>query len=52
MNGWRKVGGELNHLVMLCHQGKIDTVDLTSFSEETESIYKSFLIKICNSKEG
>jgi len=31
-----KVGGELNHLVMLCHQGKIETLDLTKYAREIE----------------
>lgn len=29
-----KLGGELNHLVMLCHQGVIETADMTRFDKE------------------
>ncbi len=31
-----RVGRELNHLVMLCHQGHIDTLDLTKYTREME----------------
>ena len=34
--GLGKIGGELNHLVMLCHQGMIERVDLTKFADEIE----------------
>ena len=32
------LGKRLNHIVILCHQGIIDTVDMTNFTEEIESI--------------
>ncbi len=32
------LGERLNHIVILCHKGVIDTVDMTSFTEEIESI--------------
>jgi len=35
-----KLGEQLNHTVMLCHQGAIDTVDMTSFSIEMKQIHK------------
>lgn len=35
-----KLGEQLNHTVMLCHQGVIDTVDMTSFSAEMKQIHK------------
>ena len=31
-----KVGKNLNHLVMLCHQGKIKNLDLTKYAREIE----------------
>ncbi len=31
-----RVGREINHLVMLCHQGKIETLDLTKYAREIE----------------
>lgn len=37
-----KLGDELNHLVMLCHQGLIETVDLSRFDKELESIKLNF----------
>ena len=33
-----KLGGELNHLVMLCHQGKIKLVNLTKYTKELEEL--------------
>lgn len=32
-----KLGGELNHLVVLCHQGKIKLVNLTKYTKELKS---------------
>lgn len=36
-----KIGGELNHLVMLCHQGKIKLVDLTKYTKELEELHEA-----------
>ena len=33
-------GDRLNHTVILCHQGVIDTVDMTSFLVEMKEIHK------------
>jgi len=35
-----KFGDRLNHTVILCHQGVIDTLDMSSFNEELEIICK------------
>lgn len=32
------LGERLNHIVILCHKGIIDTVDMTNFTEEIEII--------------
>lgn len=40
-----KVGNELNHLVMLCHQGKIDTLDLTKYAIEIELLCIALNVK-------
>jgi len=29
-----KLGGEINHLVVLCHQGKIKSVNMTKYTKE------------------
>lgn len=34
------LGERINHIVILCHQGAIDTVDMTLFSEEMKLIHK------------
>ncbi len=36
-----KIGGELNHLVMLCHQGKIKLVNLTKYTKELEELQEA-----------
>ncbi len=36
-----KLGGELNHLVMLCHQGKIKLVNLTKYTKELEELQEA-----------
>jgi anaerobic ribonucleoside-triphosphate reductase len=40
------LGERINHTVILCHQGSIDRVDMSSFNEELAIIYKL----ICNIK--
>lgn len=44
--GLAKIGGELNHLVMLCHQGLIERVDLTKFADEIELLRDDFNDKL------
>ena len=39
--GLSKIGGELNHLVMLCHQGKIKLVNLTKYTKELEELQEA-----------
>ncbi|MDF1618602.1 plasmid mobilization protein [Petrocella sp. FN5] len=34
------LGDRLNHTVILCHRGVIDTVDMTSFLAEMKQIHK------------
>lgn len=36
-----KIGAELNHLVMLCHQGKIKLVNLTKYTKELEELQEA-----------
>ena len=36
-----KLGGELNHLVVLCHQGKIKLVNLTKYTKELKELHQA-----------